>query len=157
MFRCISDGKYHQAMGMAVECRRLDKLEEAITNCDNINSALSYCINLSHQFVNHREYRCEVSIQLNLFFFSLIDDLLCLSYLHIIRGGTTRLARTQAQPNQTRCDPRSNDLQSNRNQSKILKKSTYKLTRSDPDTTRSNYFQKVKLTRPDLPDCHLYI
>ncbi|XP_078175517.1 26S proteasome non-ATPase regulatory subunit 1 homolog B-like [Carex rostrata] len=58
--KCISDGKYQQAMGMAVECRRLDKLEEAITNCDNINSALSYCINLSHQFVNHREYRCEV-------------------------------------------------------------------------------------------------
>lgn len=66
MSRCISDGKYQQAMGMAVECRRLDKLEEAITNCDNINSALSYCINLSHQFVNHREYRCEVSIQLYL-------------------------------------------------------------------------------------------
>ncbi|KAJ4792097.1 26S proteasome non-ATPase regulatory subunit 1 [Rhynchospora pubera] len=58
--KCISDGKYQQAMGMAVECRRLDKLEEAITNCDNINSALSYCINLSHQYVNHREYRCEV-------------------------------------------------------------------------------------------------
>ncbi|KAJ3698487.1 hypothetical protein LUZ61_002192 [Rhynchospora tenuis] len=58
--KCISDGKYQQAMGMAVECRRLDKLEEAITGCDNINSALSYCINLSHQYVNHREYRCEV-------------------------------------------------------------------------------------------------
>ncbi|KAJ3693473.1 hypothetical protein LUZ60_008953 [Juncus effusus] len=58
--KCISDGKYQQAMGMAVECRRLDKLEEAITNCDNLNAALSYCINLSHQFVNHREYRCEV-------------------------------------------------------------------------------------------------
>jgi len=54
------DGKYQQAMGMAVECRRLDKLEEAITRSDNVNSALAYCINLSHSFVNHREYRCEV-------------------------------------------------------------------------------------------------
>ena len=58
--RCILDGKYQQAMGMAVECRRLDKLEEAIVRCDNIQGALSYCITLSHQYVNHREYRLEV-------------------------------------------------------------------------------------------------
>ncbi|PAN40014.1 hypothetical protein PAHAL_7G284800 [Panicum hallii] len=58
--KCILDGKYQQAMGMAVECRRLDKLEEAIVRCDNIQGALSYCINLSHQYVNHREYRFEV-------------------------------------------------------------------------------------------------
>ncbi|VAH09610.1 unnamed protein product [Triticum turgidum subsp. durum] len=47
-------------MGMAVECRRLDKLEEAIARCANIHGALSYCINLSHQYVSHREYRSEV-------------------------------------------------------------------------------------------------
>uniref|UniRef100_A0A0D9ZQF2 26S proteasome non-ATPase regulatory subunit 1 homolog n=1 Tax=Oryza glumipatula TaxID=40148 RepID=A0A0D9ZQF2_9ORYZ len=58
--KCILDGKYQQAMGMAVECRRLDKLELAIVRCDNIHGALSYCINLSHQYVNHREYRFEV-------------------------------------------------------------------------------------------------
>ncbi|VAH09609.1 unnamed protein product [Triticum turgidum subsp. durum] len=58
--RCILDGKYQQAMGMAVECRRLDKLEEAIARCANIHGALSYCINLSHQYVSHREYRSEV-------------------------------------------------------------------------------------------------
>ncbi|MQL74860.1 hypothetical protein Taro_007243 [Colocasia esculenta] len=58
--KCITDEKYQQAMGMAVECRRLDKLEEAITHSDNVHSALSYCINLSHSFVNHREYRSEV-------------------------------------------------------------------------------------------------
>uniref|UniRef100_A0A0E0PDU9 26S proteasome non-ATPase regulatory subunit 1 homolog n=1 Tax=Oryza rufipogon TaxID=4529 RepID=A0A0E0PDU9_ORYRU len=58
--KCILDGKYQQAMGMAVECRRLDKLESAIVRCDNIHGALSYCINLSHQYVNHREYRFEV-------------------------------------------------------------------------------------------------
>jgi hypothetical protein len=59
-FRCIADGKCQQAMGMAVECRRLDKLDVAISQCDNVYGALSYCINLSHQYVNHREYRCEV-------------------------------------------------------------------------------------------------
>ncbi|XP_042391400.1 26S proteasome non-ATPase regulatory subunit 1 homolog A-like [Zingiber officinale] len=58
--KCISDGKYQQAMGMSIECRRLDKLEEAIAQSDNVHCALSYCITLSHSFVNHREYRCEV-------------------------------------------------------------------------------------------------
>ena len=59
-FRCIVDGRYQQAMGMAVECRRLDKLEEAITRSDNVHGTLSYCINISHSFVNRREYRHEV-------------------------------------------------------------------------------------------------
>lgn len=54
------DGKYQQAMGTAIECRRLDKLEEAITKSDNVQGTLSYCINVSHSFVNLREYRQEV-------------------------------------------------------------------------------------------------
>lgn len=58
--RCILDGRYQQAIGMAVECRRLDKLEEAITRSDNVHGTLSYCINVSHSFVNRREYRREV-------------------------------------------------------------------------------------------------
>ncbi|KAK8914111.1 hypothetical protein KSP39_PZI024134 [Platanthera zijinensis] len=58
--KCISDGKYQQAMGIAVECRRLDKLEKAITMSGNVNGALSYCINLSHSFVYHRVYRCKI-------------------------------------------------------------------------------------------------
>ncbi|KAH7521786.1 hypothetical protein FEM48_Zijuj07G0069200 [Ziziphus jujuba var. spinosa] len=58
--KCILDGKYQQAMGIAIECRRLDKLEEAITKSDNVHGTLSYCINVSHSFVNLREYRHEV-------------------------------------------------------------------------------------------------
>ncbi|CAA6672119.1 unnamed protein product [Spirodela intermedia] len=58
--KCISDGKFQQAMGMALECRRLDKLEEAIMSSANVHGALSYCVNLSHSVVNHREYRSEV-------------------------------------------------------------------------------------------------
>ncbi|XP_028124585.1 26S proteasome non-ATPase regulatory subunit 1 homolog A-like isoform X3 [Camellia sinensis] len=54
--KCILDGKYQQAIGMAIECRRLDKLEEAIMRSDNIHATLSYCINISHSFVNLREY-----------------------------------------------------------------------------------------------------
>lgn len=49
-------------MGIAIECRRLDKLEEAITKSDNVQGTLSYCINVSHSFVNRREYRHEVRL-----------------------------------------------------------------------------------------------
>ncbi|KAL6312383.1 hypothetical protein AAG906_008060 [Vitis piasezkii] len=48
--KCIVDGRYQQAMGMA----------EAITRSDNVHGTLSYCINISHSFVNRREYRREV-------------------------------------------------------------------------------------------------
>ncbi|KAL0863801.1 hypothetical protein Bca101_042919 [Brassica carinata] len=62
--KCITDGKYQQAMGIALECRRLDKLEEAIIKSDNVEGTLTYCINVSHSFVNRREYRHENSIVL---------------------------------------------------------------------------------------------
>ncbi|TQD91956.1 hypothetical protein C1H46_022472 [Malus baccata] len=64
--KCIMDGKYHQSMGIAIECRRLDILEEAITKSDNVHGTLSYCINVSHSFVNLREYRREMKVGLHI-------------------------------------------------------------------------------------------
>ncbi|XP_009628529.1 26S proteasome non-ATPase regulatory subunit 1 homolog A-like [Nicotiana tomentosiformis] len=58
--KCIVDGKYQQAIGMAIECRRLDKVAEAIVCSDNVDATLAYCSNVSHNFVNRREYRSEV-------------------------------------------------------------------------------------------------
>ncbi|GAA0166442.1 protease [Lithospermum erythrorhizon] len=58
--KCIEDGRYQQAIGMAIECRRLDKLEEAIIRSDNVHVTLSYCMHISHSFVYRREYRREV-------------------------------------------------------------------------------------------------
>ncbi|KAI3865964.1 hypothetical protein MKX03_036823 [Papaver bracteatum] len=58
--KCTSDQKYQQAIGIAIECRRLDILEEAITRSDNIPVTLDYCINLAHSFVTLKEYRSEV-------------------------------------------------------------------------------------------------
>ncbi|KAL6548530.1 26S proteasome non-ATPase regulatory subunit 1 A [Orobanche gracilis] len=57
--KCIVDGKHQQAIGMAIECRRLDKLEEAVIRSDNVHSTINYCIDVSHSFVNRREYRFE--------------------------------------------------------------------------------------------------
>ncbi|KAK8539432.1 hypothetical protein V6N12_043058 [Hibiscus sabdariffa] len=55
--KCIMDGKYLQAVGVAIDCQRLDKLEEAITRSDNVCGTLAHSINVSHSFVYHREYR----------------------------------------------------------------------------------------------------
>lgn len=60
-YRCIADGKYQQAIGVAIECRRLDKLEEAVIRSDNVHATINYCIDVSHNFVYRREYRLEVN------------------------------------------------------------------------------------------------
>jgi len=58
--RCIEHGEYQQAVGTAIECRRIDKLVEAIERSDIVHGTLSYCINACHSFIDHREYRLEV-------------------------------------------------------------------------------------------------
>ncbi|CAM6098679.1 unnamed protein product [Calypogeia fissa] len=55
--KCMRDGKYQQAVGIALECRRMDKLEEAITKSENISSLLAYTLRLSQTFVTKREFR----------------------------------------------------------------------------------------------------
>ncbi|KAL5713332.1 26S proteasome non-ATPase regulatory subunit 1 A [Ranunculus cassubicifolius] len=62
--KCISDGRIRQAIGVAVESRRLDKLEESIMKSDGIQGALSYCVNISKAFLGVREYRREVLLLL---------------------------------------------------------------------------------------------
>jgi hypothetical protein len=69
----------------------------------------------------------------------------------------------QTCPDPTRPDPRSNDLQSNWNLSKIWKNITCKLTRSDPTMTRPGptWFLSEGQTYPTCPDpthtdYHLY-
>ena len=58
--KCMQDGKFQQAVGIALECRRLDKLEEAIARSENAPAMLSYCLRLSQTFVSRREFRHEV-------------------------------------------------------------------------------------------------
>ncbi|GFP92861.1 26S proteasome non-ATPase regulatory subunit 1 homolog a [Phtheirospermum japonicum] len=56
----IAEGKNHQTVGMAIECRRLDKVEQAVKKSDNVHAIINYCIDVAHSFVNRREYRLEV-------------------------------------------------------------------------------------------------
>eukprot|EP00850_Spirogloea_muscicola_P013494 SM000091S24652 [mRNA] locus=s91:438274:444527:- [translate_table: standard] len=58
--RCMDDGQFHQAAGIALECRRLDKLEEAILRSDDVSAMLSYCLRVSQDLVKRREFRHKV-------------------------------------------------------------------------------------------------
>ncbi|PHU30628.1 hypothetical protein BC332_02721 [Capsicum chinense] len=40
--RCIKDGKYQQAIGVAIEYQRLDKVVEAIVKSDSVDATLAY-------------------------------------------------------------------------------------------------------------------
>ncbi|PHT59885.1 hypothetical protein CQW23_02248 [Capsicum baccatum] len=40
--RCIKDGKYQQAIGVAIEYQRLDKVVEAIVRSDSVDATLAY-------------------------------------------------------------------------------------------------------------------
>ncbi|KAK9936959.1 hypothetical protein M0R45_013778 [Rubus argutus] len=57
----------------------LIKSEEAIIKSDNVQGTLSYCINVSHSYVNLREYRREVFRLL----VRVYQKLLCPDYLSI--------------------------------------------------------------------------
>lgn len=76
-YRCIADGKYQQAIGMGIECRRLDKLEEAVIRSDNIHATINYCIDVSHNFVYRREYRLEVNSLRPFYFVSCQSFVVC--------------------------------------------------------------------------------
>lgn len=58
--RCFLDGEYKQALGIALESRRLDKLRYAIEQSGDQLSMLQYCLSLSLSKVSHREFRQQV-------------------------------------------------------------------------------------------------
>lgn len=49
-------------MGVALETRRLDKLEQAIKGSPDINSILKYSLQVCQQLVVQRSFRQEVSL-----------------------------------------------------------------------------------------------
>lgn len=45
--RCLEDGQYRQAFGLAIETRRMDIFEAAITQSDDIPGMLCYAFKVS--------------------------------------------------------------------------------------------------------------
>lgn len=58
--RCFTDGQFQQAIGIAVESRRLDKLKQAIVGSEDVTGHLMYAIKVAQTLVTSRHYRQEV-------------------------------------------------------------------------------------------------
>uniref|UniRef100_A0A061QUJ8 26S proteasome non-ATPase regulatory subunit 1 homolog n=1 Tax=Tetraselmis sp. GSL018 TaxID=582737 RepID=A0A061QUJ8_9CHLO len=60
MERCIADHQFEQAVGVAIECRRLDKLEEAVTRCPEMEEIVTYSLNICKNHIMNLEFRQQV-------------------------------------------------------------------------------------------------
>lgn len=57
---CIVNGQFEQAIGLAIESHRLDKLEEVIQRSNNHSALLSYATRVSQTLIASRDYRHKV-------------------------------------------------------------------------------------------------
>ena len=57
---CLSDGQYFQAIGIALESKRLDKFEEAVARSTSISECLSYSMKVCTSLVSVRGFRQHV-------------------------------------------------------------------------------------------------
>lgn len=60
--RCFKDGQYEQAVGIALEARRLDKLEQTIKASPDMVKILTYSLQVCQTLVISREFRQQVSL-----------------------------------------------------------------------------------------------
>ncbi|EGC36277.1 26S proteasome regulatory subunit S1 [Dictyostelium purpureum] len=58
--RCFKEGSYKQALGIAIEARRLDIIEKCISESGNVPSMLSYCLHICNSSVGNRHFRHSV-------------------------------------------------------------------------------------------------
>jgi len=58
--RCYQEGQYKQALGVAIEIRTLDRIEEAITKSNDVLEMLSWVQKVSSQVILNREFRTKV-------------------------------------------------------------------------------------------------
>jgi len=58
--RCFADGELFQALGLSIETKRLDKLEETIMKSSNVTEMCNYCFQLAQNVVSIREFRHEI-------------------------------------------------------------------------------------------------
>lgn len=57
---CLSEGQYFQAIGIALESKRLDKLEEAISRSNSVAECLTYSMKVCSSLVSVRWFRQHV-------------------------------------------------------------------------------------------------
>ena len=55
--KCFRDNEYKQVLGIAIECRRMDKIREAITKSKNMAEMLEHCFRVSLRVVKNLDFR----------------------------------------------------------------------------------------------------
>lgn len=60
--RCYKDGRFEQAVGIALESRRLDKLEETVNRSQDRAAILVYALRVCQDLVIHKGFRQEVRL-----------------------------------------------------------------------------------------------
>lgn len=58
--RCLDDGQYRQAVGLALETRRMDIFEAAITQSEDVSGMLSYAFQVAMSLIQNRGFRNNV-------------------------------------------------------------------------------------------------
>ena len=58
--RCLDDGQHRQALGIALETRRMDIFKLAITSSDDVNGMLAYAFQVAMSLIQNRGFRHEV-------------------------------------------------------------------------------------------------
>ncbi|KAF0686226.1 Aste57867_21931 [Aphanomyces stellatus] len=58
--RCFAAGTFKQALGVALEARRLDKVEESIRRSPDVSATLAYTFEVCRTTVTNRDFRLEV-------------------------------------------------------------------------------------------------
>lgn len=58
--RCLDDGQYRQALGIALETRRMDIFESSIMTSDDVHAMLKYAYNVTMSLIQNRGFRNEV-------------------------------------------------------------------------------------------------
>ena len=58
--RCFSDKRYNQAIGVALESRRLDKVKEAIEKSQDVEEKLGYAFTIAQNNVKSKDFRSEI-------------------------------------------------------------------------------------------------
>ena len=58
--KCLQEGEYKQALGIAIESRRLDKIQQAIKISPNIKEMLNYTFDVAMNLIQLRDFRHSV-------------------------------------------------------------------------------------------------
>ena len=58
--RCCEHGQFEQAVGVALEGRRLDKLEEVVQRSNDVPATLGYALKVCQKLVINRDFRQQV-------------------------------------------------------------------------------------------------